>query len=57
MVELLQEASSVRAQMAKSLAQQQKYNINALHSELSHPSEAITRATGRDMGLNLTGIF
>ena len=30
---------------------------NVLHAELGHPSEVITQATGRDMGLNLTGTF
>ena len=45
----------MRAQLAKS--SMQKKHINILHAELGHPSKVITHATGRAMGLNLTGRF
>ena len=36
---------------------QKKKDINELHVELGHPSEAITRATGAAMNHKLTGTF
>ena len=40
-----------------SLAQPQRNDIDVLHLELGHPLEVFTHATGRAMGLNLTGTF
>ena len=35
----------------------QNKDINVLYAVISHPSKVITQATGRVMGLNLTGIL
>ena len=43
-----------RVQLARSFI---KKDINILHAELGHPSEVITCATGKAMGLHLTDMF
>ena len=44
----------MRSQLATSTIQK---DINVLHAELGLPSKVITHATGRAMGLYLTGTF
>ena len=53
-VEFLWESSQERAQSATAL---DKKNINDLHLKISHPSESITHATAKAMGIQVTGTF
>ena len=54
-VEFLQETLPKRAHLAKLLMQ--KKDINVLYAELVHPSDIITHATSKTMGLHLTITF
>ena len=52
--DFLQETSDKRMQSATA---PHKKQINILHHELSHPSESITYATAKAMGIQVIGTF
>jgi hypothetical protein len=49
--------SSAESGKAETTTKAKSINVNELHEQLSHPDEAITRLTGRALGLNVTGSF
>ena len=53
-VKFLWETSHKRAQLSKFST---KRDITNIHAELSYPSEVLIHATGRKMGIHLTGTF
>ena len=53
-VELICETCYKKVQLARS---SNKKDINVLDVKLGHPSEILAHATGRAMGLHLTGMF
>ena len=56
-VEFLHEISPEQAHLAKSTIQPKQKDINILHADLGYPLQVITHATGRAIGLHLTGPF